>query len=101
MTWVLALCVQGYIPPSLAALALLLTPVILALGRGLGGSTGRMARLLFRMGLPIASLVTLLITFSGGSFKELGALMGNALALFIVLIGFYIMFYGMFSRKGR
>jgi hypothetical protein len=98
ITWVVALFVQGHIPSSLAVLALFLTPVILALGRGFGGSVGRTVRFLFRIGLPIASLATLVVILSGGSFKEIGILMGNVLALFLVLVGFYVMFYGVLSR---
>jgi hypothetical protein len=98
ITWVIVLLVQGYIPSSLAVLALLLIPVILALGRGFGGSVGRTVRFLFRIGLPIASLATSVFILSGGSFKEIGILMGYILVLFLMVIGFYVMFYGVFSR---
>jgi hypothetical protein len=99
ITWIVALFVQGYIPPSLVILVLLLTPTILALGRGFGGSVSRTVRLLFRIGLPIASLATLIVILSGGGFKELGGIMGNIFALFLVLASFYFMFYGLFSRR--
>lgn len=101
IAWVVALFVQGYIPSSIAALVLLLTPIILALGRGFGGSVGRTVRFLFRIGIPLASLATLLIILSGGSLKELGGIVGYVLALFLVVVGFYFIFYGLFSRGKR
>jgi hypothetical protein len=99
IAWVVALFVQGYISPSLAVLVLLLTPIILALGRGFGGNVSRTVRFLFRIGLPIASLATLIVILSGGGFRELGRIMGNIFALFLVLAGFYFMFYGLFLRR--
>jgi hypothetical protein len=100
IAWVVALFVQGYISPSLAVLVLLLTPIFLGLGRGFGGNVSRTVRFLFRIGLPIASLATLIVILSGGGgFKELGRIMGNIFALFLVLAGFYFMFYGLFSRR--
>lgn len=99
IAWIVALFTQGYISPFIATLVLLLTPVILALGRGFGGGVGRTMRFLFRIGIPLASLATLLIILSGGGFREFFGIIGNVLALFLVLVGFYFMFYGLFSRK--
>jgi len=101
IVWVLTLFIQGYIPSSLVVLVLLLTPVILALGRGLGGSVSKTVRFLFRVGIVLASLATFLVIFSGGNLRELGAMMGSFLALFLVLIAFYFLFYGLFSRGKR
>jgi hypothetical protein len=99
LIWVLALYVQGYISRELAILALLLTTIVLALGRGIGGHTVSLVHFLFRVGLTIASLATFLIIFSGGRFTELGTLTGHVLTLFIILIGLYIMFYPILRKK--
>jgi len=95
--WIVALVAQGYISINFAAFALLMIVICLALGRSLGGNVGRLVRLLFRIGLPLASLLTLSVMLGGGNWGDMMGIFSRLAVLCIALAGLYIIFSGFFS----
>lgn len=98
--WIIALAIQRNISASFAGIVLVALILFLAIGRGLGGNIGRVVRILFRL-IPIFSLLTLIATLSGASFKDMISMSSGIGALLIALVGLYLMFYGVFSSKRR
>lgn len=96
--WILGLTARGYIPEGLTAVFLLLLVFFVVLIRA-GGSIGRLARMTFRIALPIASLVVLSIILGAGSLNDVTNVLFGILTIFVMLIGFYIMVSGPFSSK--
>lgn len=99
LPWILRLAAEGYISPRFVALVLVAIVFFRALGRGCGGGLGRLIRATFLMGIPIASLLTFTATLGGGSYREIASILSRIVVLFIILVGFYIMFLGPFSSK--
>lgn len=99
IVWILSLAFQGYIPPQLAALAILILVVSRALARGHGGNFSRLVRQLFSFAVPIASLAVFVIIYSGGDVKNITSILSELLTLGIVILGIYIMFLGVSRRR--
>jgi len=97
VVWIMALVFQGYISLHFAAFALLIIVICLALGRSLGGNVGRLVRFLFRIGLPLASLLTLSVMLGGGDWGDMVGILSGLAVLCIALAGLYIMFSGVLS----
>jgi hypothetical protein len=97
VVWIVALVAQGYISINFAGFALLIVVICLALGRSLGGSVGRLVRFLFRIGFPLASLLTLSVIFGGGDLGDIIRILSRLSMLCIALAGLYIIFSGFFS----
>jgi hypothetical protein len=95
--WIIALVVQGYISTNFAAFALVIVVIFLALGRSLGGNVGRLVRFLFRVGLPLASLLTLSIMLGGGDWGDMMGILSSVAVLCVVLVGLYVIVSGLFS----
>jgi hypothetical protein len=95
--WIVALVAQGYLSINFAAFALLIIVIFLALGRSLGGDVGRLVRLLFRIGIPLASLWTLSIILGGGNWGDIMGVLSRLVVLCIALAGLYIILSGFFS----
>lgn len=96
--WILHLSAQGYLPPQYSALFLVGLVFFIAMIK-VGGSIGRLIRWLFRVSLPIASLLTFVIIYGRGNLKEMSVILTSLLPLFIMFFGLYIMFSGLFRRK--
>ena len=99
LAWILKLALGGYLSTQWAAISLVLLIFFIATIR-IRGSIGRLIRATFRMGLPIASLASLCVTYSSGSEEALSVFF-CILTLFIMLIGIYLMFSAPFSDKKR
>lgn len=97
VVWIVALVARGYISLNFAAFALLIVVICLALGRSLGGNVGRLVRLLFRIGLPLASLLTLSVMLGGGDWGDMMGILSGLAVLCVALVGLYIMLSGLFS----
>jgi len=97
--WIVGLAVGGYLSAPLAALGLAAVVAFLALGRGSGGGVGRLVRLLFGIGLPIASLLTWVTIITGGDLRDMVRVFMPLLVLGLSLAGFYVMFYGLWRRR--
>jgi len=97
VVWIMALVFQGYVSLHFAAFALLIIVICLALGRSLGGNVGRLVRFLFRIGIPLASLLTLSIILGGGNWRDIMGILSGLAVLCIALAGLYIIFSGFFS----
>ncbi len=95
--WIIGLAAQGYLPPQYSALFLVGLVFFIAMIKA-KGSIGRLIRFLFRVSLPIASLLTFVIVFGEGNLKETSSILIHLFGLLIVLFGLYIMFSGLFRR---
>jgi hypothetical protein len=97
VVWIMALVARGYISLNFAAFALVIVVICLALSRSLGGNVGRLVRLLFRIGLPLASLLTLSVMLGGGNWGDMMGILSGLAVLCVALVGLYIMLSGLFS----
>jgi hypothetical protein len=97
IAWLAALYMQGVMSASFAAFALVIITILLAIGRRLGGNVGRLTRFCFRVGVPCASLLTFVITLTGGSMKDILPVLGGFAVLLIALSGLYLMIFGAFT----
>lgn len=96
-TFILGLIVQGLVSVQFGTLVIIILLVLRALGRGLGGGIGRVVRKTFTIALPIVAVVMFAITYSGGEMKGMVAILTALGALFIALLGLYIMIRGLFT----
>jgi len=96
--WILGLTAQGYLPPQYTALFLVGLVFFIAMIK-VGGSIGRRIRWLFRISLPIASLLVFGIVYGRGNLEQISGILMNLLVLFVMLFGFYVMFSGLFRRR--
>lgn len=101
LAWLIGLYLKGMMSIQFTAFALVVIVILLGIGRSLGGNVGRLTRFWFRLGIPCASLITLVITFTGGEIKDILAVLGGFAVLMIALGGIYIMIFGAFSSKGK
>lgn len=101
MVWILTLCLQGYISIEFAGLILIAAVFFRALGRVTGGNIGRLIRFLFSVGIPLATLGTFIVVFSGGSMGDILIILGGIISLFLSLFGLYLMFCALFLSKRR
>ena len=99
--WILGLAVGGYLSVPLVAMTLVATVFFVVAGRGLGGRVGRLVRLLFGIGIPVASFVTWMTILTGGDLQDMVRVLLMLLPLGIVLLGLYVVFYGLGSAVGR
>ena len=97
VVWIMALVLQGYVSPNFAAFAFLIVVICLALGRSLGGNVGRLVRFLFRIGLPLASFLTLTVILGGGDWRDIIGVLSSLGVLCLALAGLYMIFLGIFS----
>jgi hypothetical protein len=95
--WLLKLAVEGYITAEQTAIFLFGFVVLLAVSRALKIGMGR---LIFRIGIPIASLWAFAVTYGQGQMGQSLSILGSVLTLLVVLFGLYIMISGPF-RKSR
>ena len=99
--WILGLAVGGYLSVPLVAMTLVATVFFVVAGRGLGGRVGRLVRLLFGIGIPVASFVTWMTILTGGDLQDMVRVFLILLPLGLLLIGLYVMFCGLGSAVGR
>jgi len=97
VVWIMALVLQGYVSPRFAVFALLIVVICLALGRSLGGNVGRLVRFLLRIGIPLASLLTLSVMLGGGDWRDMMGVLSGLAVLCLALAGLYIILSGFFS----
>jgi hypothetical protein len=88
------LALQGVISLEFAAFALVGLVGFQALGRVTGGHLGRTIRFLFRVGLPVVSLLTLAVRLGGGDPGDTERVLNSLITLLIVVIGFWLLLFG-------
>ncbi|MCI0620811.1 MAG: hypothetical protein L0387_03930, partial [Acidobacteria bacterium] len=81
---------------ELAGGAMVALVAFVAIARAIGSG---LIKLAFRVALPIAGLAVLIAWESGGNARAVQELATAIAALFIMLLGFYVMFRGVFRRK--
>ena len=96
--WVLASANQGAFSFQTAGLILVALVALAAFGKSQGwGLIGT----LFRVALPIASLLTFAIWNGHGDSRAIGSILGGLLLVVIALYGVYIMVFGAFGKRRR
>jgi len=103
MVWVVGLAVPGVIDVRFAALVLVVLVALIAIGRGTRAAVYRpvgclqvgCADLAFRILLPVASIFTFAAVYGQGEIMPILQPLG---IVFVMLLGFYIMFKGISSR---
>ncbi|MBT9168914.1 MAG: hypothetical protein DDT19_02265 [Syntrophomonadaceae bacterium] len=93
----LNLVLRGYIHPYFAVLTLLLLVFFRAKARSLGGGLGHLIRRSFTIGLPLLSLAILAIRYGQGDLRQTWLVLGSLTALFLSILGVYLMIWGSFS----
>jgi len=101
LVWLIGLASQGVIPLKMVALALIGFVFFRALGRAQGGMLSRLIRMLFKIGIPLTSLLVFAVLHGKGDVRDVAGILGVLGALFIILVGFYVTFYGFFSSSKR
>ncbi len=94
--WLIGLGADGALSVELVGYAIFGLVALMAVGRA--GGMG-LVRLVFRVGVPIAALAAF-VSWYGVGDNQLKELLTPLLALFFVLFGIYIIFFGFF-RSGR
>ena len=94
--WILGLAAQGALRPQVAGLFLVALVFFVAAKKASGGLS-RLIRSVFRIALPICALLTFAILYSGGSLSRMTTLLSSVLVLLVILVGFYVMFRGLFK----
>lgn len=94
--WLLKFALAGYLTAEQTALFLVGFAALLAISRA---SKIGIARLIFRVGLPIASLLTFAVLYGHGQREQAISIIGSVLALLVALFGIYIMISGPFRKK--
>lgn len=95
--WLLKFAVGGYLTTEQTAIFLFGFVVLLALSRALKIGMGR---LIFRVGIPIASLLAFAVTYGQGQMDQILSILGSVLTLLVMLFGIYVMIARPF-KKGR
>ncbi|MBT9175670.1 MAG: hypothetical protein DDT22_01354 [candidate division WS2 bacterium] len=93
----ISLVMRGLIHPYHAVFALLLLVFLRAKGRLIGGALGSLVRGVFTIALPIMVLAILAIRYSQGDLRQMPFFVGLLAALFLTILGLYIMVWGAFS----
>jgi len=89
------LTAHGLMSTDQAAVALVVLAILLAIGRGMG--TG-LAGTVFRVGLPILSIIALGLYYGGGSGAGAVNIIAQLCTLGLVVFGIYLMVSGPFRR---
>jgi len=87
---------SGEISVEIAAFMMAALVALVGVARGIGSG---LISLVFRISVPIAAVALLVISMSDGDPRAIVRAMVALGALFIGLLGFYIMFRGAFRRK--
>ncbi len=95
LAWMLGLAAHGGISPQATALCLVVLVVLVAIGRA---AHMGLVRTVFRIGLPILSVLALATYYGGGDQRATMGLIGSILVLGIMLFGLYVMVSGPFRR---
>lgn len=98
--WILGLSAQGYLPPQYSALFLISLVFFIAMIK-VGGSLGRLIRWIFKISLPIVSLLIFVTVYGQGNLTQMRDVLMALLGLFIVLLGFYVMVSGLFIKNRK
>ncbi len=94
----LGLAARGLISPQVFVGLLVAATFLVVMARAT--NTG-LIRLLFRLALPIVSLLVFVRTVSGGEQQLAVAWLSVVMVLMMVVIGFSIMFAGLFPSRSR
>ncbi len=96
--WIFGAAGKGALSPMTGALLLIALVALAAFGKAQGwGLIGT----IFRVGMPIGSLLTFAIWQGQGSYQAIGEIVFGLLMLALVLYGIYFMIRGAFRKPGR
>lgn len=94
--WLISLGLDGRMSPKGAALCLIGLVFLVALARS--QSIGA-ARLVFRFGVPIASLAASIVAYGNGDLHSIGEVAGAIGGLIFTLFGFYLVFRAVLGHR--
>ena len=94
--WLLKLALKGELSAEQTAIFLFGIVVLIGISRALRVGLGR---LLFRVGIPVASLIVFAATCGHGNIREITAILGSVFALTMILFGIYLTIAGPFRKK--
>jgi len=95
VAWLLGQALAGKISPEVTAVCLIALVFLVALARS---QQSRVAFLVFRVGLPIASMCVAIIAYGNGDFNSVSGIAASIGALVLALFGFYLIFRAVLSR---
>ncbi len=95
LSWLLGLAAHGFISPQTTALCLVVLVILIAIGRA---AQMGLVRTVFRIGLPVLSVLALATYYGGGDQRALVSVIAGICTLGIMLFGLYIMVLGPFRR---
>ena len=93
--WLVKLTVEGLLTTDQSTFFLVSILVLVAISRIMKVGV---ARLIFRLGIPVCSLLIFASTYSNGHMDQMLDIMGAVFTLLVVLFGIYIMIVGPFRR---
>lgn len=96
--WVMRAVEHGAISVNHAALVLVVLAALVGVSRAMGIS---LARLVFRVAVPVVSLLIFLIWNTDGSSAQMASLFFALLPVIIAMLGIYIMFRGGFKNNPK
>lgn len=96
--WVLKLTLGGLLTPNQAAIFLVGIVVLVALSRIFKIGKGK---LIFRVGIPIASLIVFVYAYGQGDIRQVTGILVYLLTLIILLFAIYLMIVGPFRSIRR
>ena len=104
LVWLLGLGMAGYMSPTTIAVTMVLLVIAVALGRRFGArekagaaQAGCITQT-FRVGVPIASLLTFCAIYGQGSLRGFTSVLLGLAQLCILLFGIYVMVRGPWWR---
>ncbi|MGH9893287.1 MAG: hypothetical protein ACREA0_15110 [bacterium] len=96
VVWLVPFAGMDKLSADTIALCLVLLIAFVVIGRWVGSG---LIRLAFRVGLPVASIVTFVAVYGEGDLAQMQELFATLLTLLVVLAGFYIMLGGLRRKR--
>jgi hypothetical protein len=95
LVWLVGLAAHGFISPETTALCLVVLVVLIAIGRA--AHIG-LVRTVFRIGLPVVSVVAFATYYGGGNRQTAVDIVAQLCMIGLILFGMYFIVSGPFRR---
>lgn len=95
LVWLIGLAAHGLISPETTALCLVVLVVLVAIGRA---AHMGLVRTVFRIGLPVVSVLALAMYYGGGDRQSAIGIVASVCTIGLMLFGLYLMVSGPFRR---
>jgi len=95
LAWLVGLAAHGGMSPQATALCLVILVIFVAIGRA---AHMGLVRTVFRIGLPVLSVLALATYYGGGDQRATTAIIAQLCTIGIMLFGLYIMVSAPFRR---